>query len=168
MQHRPFNYKKIVPSKIDILSPLKCGKNKYRSAIVYNGESDLTIQTPKCHFKEGTLYVDSKKKEFLIFLEELLNTVLNTVHSKSVFFFNGKEFDKETIGKSLTQFYKVNDGKIEIFGVTMDVVPGYDTFKAILKIDEILFDRDIISIKANILATQEVKKEDLDDCVFEN
>ena len=103
---RAFPYRKIIPDKIDLLSPLKCGKNKYRSVVTYSDCADLVIQTPKVKISGSKIFVSSKKKEFKIFLEELYIRIIKIIHLKSIFFFNGKEFSEEFIKDSIKPFYQ--------------------------------------------------------------
>lgn len=161
------HYKKIVPDHINLLPPVK-DKKGYKSVIVYTQDSeDLVIQTPNVSIvadyktnKMNLSFSMLKKGEFLTFLEELQEKIVNIIFKKSETFFNGKEFSENKIRNSLKPIYTLsnegvvnvdnilflNDVKVDdIITTTEDINGG--SFIAILKLDCVSF------IKAEIITS---------------
>ncbi len=185
-------YKKLVPSEIQLLPPVKNAK-VYKSGIIYNEASeDLVVQTPRVKVTKNEndsfnlKFSMIKKGEFLTFLEELEEKIVSIIHKKSEIFFNGKTFSEIEIRDSLKSTFSLsNDGIVSVNNVVFDSnLKILDSFSeellgqdlnddsictAILKFDSVSFIKNSININVRLLRLKKCfEKGKVEDCIFED
>lgn len=184
---RPTHYKKVIPSKISLLPPIKNKESRsYESQIVYDKDLDLVIQTPGIVFNEnaGSMkfsFSEEKSPEFCLFLSELRESVVNTLVAKSESFFKGKIFSYEEILDRFNELYvetlqgsDVNYNKMSNFFIEnagdSETLPGNKS-QCILKFEKIIFDKSKITLSARILKFKALYKQKFsvaEECIFED
>lgn len=177
-------YKKVVPSRISLLPPIKNTVTKaYESQVLYDKDMDLVVQSPILDFKNDPVYFlfsEEKYPEFCLFLSELRESIINTLVSKSESFFKGKVFSYDEISARFPGLYKncdIGDGSISRSNFIIDFNAAEDSFEqkkvqCILKFEKIIFKKSEIILHSRILKTKEVygkKKFSVsEECVFED
>lgn len=169
-------YKKVVPGDINILPPVKCsGTKRYESFIVYSDTTeDFVIQSPKIKYnsEKGFYFSMIKYPEFLTFLEEINQKVIEIIHSKSETFFKGKTFSEEIISNAVDNFYFINnDGIVSIKSKFFECVetPSENSLvRVMMKFEKIIFDKNKIYPFIKILKTKKSEKKNVkpDTCIL--
>lgn len=177
-------YKKVVPSRISLLPPIKNTTDKtYESQILYDKDSDLVVQSPVLEFKNVPvcfLFSEEKYPEFCLFLAELRESVINTLVAKSESFFKGKAFSYEEISARFQGLYKNCEDSDKGLSKSNFIIETCETegsveqkkVQCILKFEKIIFKKSEIFLHSRILKTKEnngkKKFAVSEDCVFED
>jgi hypothetical protein len=146
---------------------------KWDCPVKYNGTS-LTFSSPRIKFIDGILtFKIHSKKRFIEFLEQLDSVVIDYLHANSQNIFKGKTFTQERLKNSLQPQLDIDeDGTVCInayldenakcFDIYGDQIPLYDIgtdVTATLKVDKIVFSKDLYRIKYSIVRLKMSKPE---------
>lgn len=141
----------------------------------------LLVSTPRLKIQDGFLVFNGKhKKKFLDFLENLENSLVETLYEDSLIVFKGKKFSQQRLKESLEPSIDIEHSDILLKTVVSDNVKCFDLFgdsieyekiskdvSAVLQIDKIIFNKDLYRINYKITHLKMTKPEKIDEINFE-
>lgn len=159
-------YKKVIPSKISLMPPIKNSDSGcYESVVIYGGNKDLLVQTPSMSvdYTSGALdfsYSEEKFPQFSLFLTELRECVIENLFAKSEIFFRGKKFSREDLDSRISQFFYPSENKkynllnFKVSGEVKNIqddLGDHSKFTCILKIEKIIFNKHKVILESRIM-----------------